>query len=191
MQVVSACIPVLVVWMTISTMELCVSSNAIAVHEMNHRIWLRNFLEHLWGVYEENMKQNYMVYFLGLMIIIFINGDALSKRFLWLYNGDVPRNVSIPKRCWEKGNEPSNKAINWNLGMPRGVQRSSNIKLDDLFFFVWNFMVIKCVIGDRVSASEKIFEKENVVYMLAYHNIHCGRSWHRLLIEILWILFRK
>ncbi len=90
--------------------------------------------------------------------MLFIHRCELHKRFLWSYNGDVPRNVSIPKRSWEKGVYPSNKAINSNLDASSVVRKKSKIKLNDFIFFVWIFMALKFVIVWSVPPSEKYFE---------------------------------
>ncbi len=107
MQVVSARISVLVVWMTVSSMELHVLRNVIATRETNHWIWLRIFLEHLWGVYELILESKYMVYFLGLMIMLFINGGKYinvsygyiteTSLAMFLYRNVLGRKGSIPQ----------------------------------------------------------------------------------------------
>ncbi len=106
-----------------------------------------------------------MVHFLAATIMLFIHRCELHKRFLWSYNGDVPRNVSIPKRSWEKGIYPSNKATNQNLGSSSVVRRTSKIQLNDCIFFVCDFVALEFLIVWSVDEVRRNILKNRMVFM--------------------------
>ena len=154
MQVASGRIPPRVVWMTILTVDLSLFSNAFAVSKLGHNIGLRIFLEHLWGVYEENIGLLYMVYILGLMIMLIWNGAKFhnvsygqiteTSIGMFLYGNVIGR----------KGRE-SQIQLKTKFPKPTNVgQRTSDIILDHLIFCVWDLMTLQSVIGNGVSPSE-------------------------------------